>query len=378
MFQSLCGQEVLENVFLTTAQWSNVKPVDGERRENKLRNGDFWGGLIRKGAALERFYGTRESGLELICKLKLKNPKPLDIQDQMVKQKMTLLETNAGQCINEELIAQEKKYTEKVEALEKERQEAIKAKDDEMNKILAAEQVKAQMKLAEAVAEKRLLAELHATEMKKREEEERKWQEDRKAKHDEMSRVLVAEQAKAQKKLEEEKRKWQEDKKAKDDEMNRLRAVEQAKAQKKLEEAVAEKKSLVEQHEAEMKKREAEERERQEGIRKLEEAVIAVDTSDIKITAHLAGLFGTYPTRGRRIFDINNPKEFSSDPFAINIDYRFNPLFGIQVCAKTLMELYSEGMGSTNYIVVEGVYYRCRSGTPIAMGDRQFVIFSRG
>ena len=178
MFQGLCGEEALKNVFLTTTQWSNVNLAEAELREDGLRNPGFWGRLIEKGATLQRFHGTRESGLKLIRELMSNVPKPLDIQDQIVEQNKTLLETDAGQYINEELIAQEKKHREDIESLSRERQEAIKAKDDETNEILAEEQVKAQKKLEEAAAEKELLAELHAAEIKKREAEERKRQEE--------------------------------------------------------------------------------------------------------------------------------------------------------------------------------------------------------
>ena len=179
MFQILCGEKALANVLLTTTQWSNVDPTKAQGRENELRSQEFWGGLIDRGATLQRFLGTRESGLELIHKLMPNTPIPLDIQDQIVEQGMTLLETDAGQCINEELLAQEMKHKEEVESLEKERQEAIKAKDDEMNEILAAEQAKAQKKLEEAVAEMKLLAESHAAEIEKREAEESKREEAR-------------------------------------------------------------------------------------------------------------------------------------------------------------------------------------------------------
>ena len=101
-------------------------------------------------------------------------PKPLEIQGRVVGQGITLTVTEEGKCINEELIAQEKKHKEEVESLKKERQEAIKSKDDGMNQILAAEQAKGRKKLEEAVAEKKLLAGLNAAEIKKREEEERK------------------------------------------------------------------------------------------------------------------------------------------------------------------------------------------------------------
>ena len=164
-FRSLCGQEVLENVLLTTTQWSNVNQAEAERRENRLHDQDFWGGLMGKGATLERFHGTRDSGLELIHKLMSKTPKRLDIQDQIVEQDMTLPETNAGQCVNEELIAQEKKFKEELESLENQLREAIGQRDDEI-RALMDEQAKIQKRLEMAIAGMKLLAELHTREGK--------------------------------------------------------------------------------------------------------------------------------------------------------------------------------------------------------------------
>ena len=168
MFQSLCGQEVLENVFLTTTQWANVNPTEGQAREDNLRDEDLWGGLIRNGATLQRFHGTRESGLELIRMLRSKTRKPLHIQDQIVKQHMTLFETDAGKFLRKGLASQEKRYREELESLEKQIQGAITAKDDEMSQILAAGKARAQEKLEKVETEKRWLEGLHAAEIEKR------------------------------------------------------------------------------------------------------------------------------------------------------------------------------------------------------------------
>ena len=192
MFQSLCGQEVLENVFLTTTQWSNVNLAEAELRENKLRDPNLWGGLISKGATPQRFYGTRKSGLELIHKLMSRTEKPLkplNIQAQIVEQQMTLLETDAGKFLNERLAAQEKKFKGELESLEKQLQEAIKAKDDEMNQILVAERASAQKKLQDAVAARGLLEGLPEEELEKRATEERKRQEEEEI--EEHKRVVI-------------------------------------------------------------------------------------------------------------------------------------------------------------------------------------------
>ena len=153
MFQKLCGQKALVNVLLTTTQWSDVDPTKAQHRENELRSQKFWGDLICRGATLQRFYGTRESGLELIHKLMPNIPKSLDIQDEMGGGGVLLRDTEAGKYISQELRAQEKKHKEEIESLKKEFLEVIKAKDDEMHQILAAEQAKFQEKLDDVAAE---------------------------------------------------------------------------------------------------------------------------------------------------------------------------------------------------------------------------------
>ena len=100
VFQKLCGPIALQNVLLTTTQWSNVDPAEGKSSEDRLRNYYLWRGFIDKGATIKRFEGTRESGLELIDQLMKKEPKPLLIQDQMVKNNMALVETDVGRYIN--------------------------------------------------------------------------------------------------------------------------------------------------------------------------------------------------------------------------------------------------------------------------------------
>jgi len=171
MFKKLCGPGALKNVFLTTTQWSNVDQAAGEIRESSI-SGDpnFWGRLIDKGATVQRFYGTRESGLGLIVKMMQNQPEALDIQDQIVEQRKTIVETDAGQWINAELIAQEKKYKEEIENLERERQAAIAEKDEEMKELLAEEKAKAQERLERAEAEKRHLEGMHAAQRREREE----------------------------------------------------------------------------------------------------------------------------------------------------------------------------------------------------------------
>ena len=101
VLEKLCGPSALQNVLLTTTQWSKVHRAEEESYEKDLRDCNYWRELVTKGSVIERFLGTRESGFELIHKLMNKEPKPLLIQNQMVVNNMALAETDVGRYINE-------------------------------------------------------------------------------------------------------------------------------------------------------------------------------------------------------------------------------------------------------------------------------------
>lgn len=81
----MCGPDGLQNVLLTTTQWTNLYYQQGKEHEKRLVNGDFWGWLIAEGASVATFMGTRESGLELIAQLMGNKLRLLDIQYQIVE-----------------------------------------------------------------------------------------------------------------------------------------------------------------------------------------------------------------------------------------------------------------------------------------------------
>ncbi|KAA8893581.1 P-loop containing nucleoside triphosphate hydrolase protein [Sphaerosporella brunnea] len=218
MFKSLCGEDALHNVLLTTTQWSRVDPREGEARELELKTKkEFWKPLLDRGATLARFYGDRGSGLELIHKLMAREPKVLDIQEQIVDKKMDLIDTSAGQTINEELIRLQKKYAEELKSTKQELQAALESKDEELKEMLAEQQDREERRLAKIEAERKELLAKHETEIKKRDEEMRK--------RDEESRKELKELYAAQQKREEalraESAKKDEERKKLDDEYRR-------------------------------------------------------------------------------------------------------------------------------------------------------------
>ena len=188
MFKKLCGPNALQNVLLTTTQWSNVDQAQGESREGELREGKFWGGLIAEGASIARFMGTRESGLELIDKLMGNKPKPLDIQDEIVDKGMPFSQTGAGQSMNEELASLQKKFQKELEDLKRQHEKAVKEKDDLLQEILAEQREQSKRLLEEAAAQKKHLGEMRADMMRELEEAENKREEERQRK----ARAVIA------------------------------------------------------------------------------------------------------------------------------------------------------------------------------------------
>lgn len=106
--------------------------------------------------------------------------------------------------------------------------------------------------------------------------------------------------------------------------------------------------------------------------------MFAVAAKDISVGAHVLTWLRGYSTRGRWVFDIDSHEEFELNTFMVETRYEARSFSGTEVPAKIFMELFDEGMGSTNHIFPDGVRYVCKSGTPIKGGNRYFVSFSRG
>ncbi|CUS11021.1 unnamed protein product [Tuber aestivum] len=273
MFQKLCGRGALKNVFLTTTQWSRVTDqAKGEVRERALcEERNFWGLLIERGATLQRFHGTGESGMGLIDQLMPNKPAALDIQEQLVTEKRTLVGTDAGRCINEELIAQEEKYKEEIKGLESEREEAIKEKDAEMKELIAEELAKTRERLEKATAEMKHLVEMHTEEMRKRDAERQRDEKRRKEEQREAQAKL--EKAEAEKKLQAEShaaemrdRERREEKRRNDDQEReeRRRQEDQAREDKRRREDQERREKEERERREDQERREKEERERRE------------------------------------------------------------------------------------------------------------------
>ena len=137
MFRQLCGKEPLKNVILATSFWSDVKRDDALMREKELQTTPaFWGDMLKRGSIMKRLI-NRKSALEIIGQLVQKPQITLQIQRELVEDNKSLVDTAAGQTVNEELIRLTHKHQEDLKQLKEQLQEALEERDHEMEQILS-------------------------------------------------------------------------------------------------------------------------------------------------------------------------------------------------------------------------------------------------
>lgn len=130
MFRRLCGDETLKNVVVCTTRWDLVSREEGVKREEELESeDDFFKPVLDKGAALIRHDNGRRSAETIIHHLLRTPPKALQIQTQLVDQRMDITETDAGAELQAALLAQAEKYKMEIASLQQEMREALAAKD---------------------------------------------------------------------------------------------------------------------------------------------------------------------------------------------------------------------------------------------------------
>ncbi|GAP84701.1 putative zinc finger C2H2 [Rosellinia necatrix] len=142
MFKKLCGPEALQHVILATTMWERLHDEGlGQKREVELiERDDFWGWMMRQGSQVRRHYNTWESAMELlkIYVSSAEKPIPLQIQMEIVDQKITLDETGAGQELDSALSKEREKMKQELAdiaemqaEMEAEMREALAVRDEQ-------------------------------------------------------------------------------------------------------------------------------------------------------------------------------------------------------------------------------------------------------
>lgn len=138
MFKKLCGEDALKKVVLATTMWDKVPQRQAEEREKQLiETPEFWGFMVSKGSVTYRHNNTVESAVRIIEKMAGDNTNmTLDIQNQMVNENQTLVETAVGKELQSELIQERQKWAAELKEAREQMKEAIYLRDKESEEVL--------------------------------------------------------------------------------------------------------------------------------------------------------------------------------------------------------------------------------------------------
>jgi hypothetical protein len=126
LFRKLCGNENMGNVTLVTTWWDKVTLEEGERRERELRQpGGFWSTMLANGSSIVRYDGTAQCANDLVLSMVKNSPMLIKLQREMAAGK-SLIDTEAGASINEEILKLQKKHKEELDELKEEMDIAMK------------------------------------------------------------------------------------------------------------------------------------------------------------------------------------------------------------------------------------------------------------
>lgn len=101
IFKALCGSSSYSHVTLTATRCDIVPPTTVEGRLKHLKDSQFmWRDILEAGGTAVRFQNTKRSALSIIDKvLNYKSTPALQIQQQLIGERMALIETTAGRAV---------------------------------------------------------------------------------------------------------------------------------------------------------------------------------------------------------------------------------------------------------------------------------------
>ncbi|KAL9107433.1 MAG: hypothetical protein Q9187_008426, partial [Circinaria calcarea] len=118
-----------------------------DREDELLSQNNFWGQMKAAGSMVKRYNNTQEGAVAMVTELLDMSPIVLTIQNEVAVQKKKLIDTQAGQSINEALMQLSKKHDADLAEIKKDLVLALKEKDDNWQKELEA----ARKKLADQI-----------------------------------------------------------------------------------------------------------------------------------------------------------------------------------------------------------------------------------
>lgn len=175
-FQKLCGDDCLEGVVLATTMWDSTTEEAGIKREQMLRTQpQLWKRMVDLGSHICRQDQDKQSATKIIKYLMdRKKPLTLDIQREMVDQKLELLHTGAGSELASAVEMLIQRYEKRLKQVEEELKEALEKKDQARQALLQSaieEHEDTIQKNQNEIANLRINAETLASEAKRQHDE---------------------------------------------------------------------------------------------------------------------------------------------------------------------------------------------------------------
>jgi hypothetical protein len=131
MMRRLCGEQNLGAIWLATTMWGLVDPMIGQQRERQLiAEPDFWGDLIRGGSKVRRHQDTDVSAFSIVDDIIARSrPVALRIQCEMVDERRSVDETDAGRYLRRNVINEQQRVQERLARSADELEQQLAAQD---------------------------------------------------------------------------------------------------------------------------------------------------------------------------------------------------------------------------------------------------------
>ncbi|KAF9115031.1 gTPase, IMAP member 8 [Mortierella sp. AM989] len=154
MFSKLCGEQSYHNSVMLTGRWSSIDQSLAEDRENQLKE-NFWKEHLGAGCQLDR-YRDKNDLIRIFKAILQKPPVVLAIQSEMAEGK-SLVETTAGEYVNQEQAKQKKKIEDEIAAISAD----YNNQSDQMKALMDEDRSKLQLDLEKLEAEKLMMMDSH-------------------------------------------------------------------------------------------------------------------------------------------------------------------------------------------------------------------------
>ena len=102
MLCKLCGESALKNVVLVTNMWGVGSQDTNEACEKELSS-KFFKPALNQGAQMVRHHNTIQSAQDIIWGIMTNHPVVLQIQRELADEGKAIIDTAAGESINQEL-----------------------------------------------------------------------------------------------------------------------------------------------------------------------------------------------------------------------------------------------------------------------------------